>query len=233
MMTRRVIGILALGSIASPIPALAQNPEQLLKWAGAQVIHYDVVAEYSAPTSIIRPEGGLPGKVSGAYETVVKDRFEISFDYSPTQVAVIGKPVFGNSASVVAPGLFAGACRQPPPVTGTYDHLEVVDVGTEPNGLVLTTKRTYVAGSVPLLNEVAVCGLHPVPAMTAMVTHRVPILPGTYIAMPQIAATARNMVGDEGSSAPNKVIVGTDGKTMILDDSERGWKYTYTLRITK
>lgn len=221
-------------ALFAPVAFVQQmDPELLMKWATAEVIHYDVVAEYSAPTSILsNGSAGLPGKVSGSDRVAVKDRFEISVDAGRAHIGVVGKPAIRNFPSTVAANPFEGACRQPPPISGAYDHIEVLDYKYEVNSLVLTTKRTYPAGSVPLLNEVGVCGLHPVAARTETVIHHLPLIEGTLLAMP--ASGARFRVGDEDSgSAPNRLIVQPDGKTAVLDDSSRGWKYTYTLKIVK
>lgn len=85
-------------------------------------------------------------------------------------MALVGKPVFRNSASTVAANLFEGACQKPPPLTGSYDHLEIIDARFAFNELQLTSKRTFPAGSVPLINELGRCGLMPVAARTVMET---------------------------------------------------------------
>ena len=86
--------------------------------------------------------------------------------------------------------------------------------------------------AAPLLNETNTCSLHPVAARTAAVLHSVPVIPGTFLSKVTPAPT-NVAVGEEGKSALNKVIVGQDAKTMVLDDSSRGWKYTYTPSVVK
>jgi hypothetical protein len=228
--------VAALGAgvaMASVEAARDQDMELRMKWALAEDVHYDVVAEYSAPTEILGPVNESQGRWSGASKAPVADRFEISFDMSPMTRTPIGKVAFKNYPSVVGPGLFAGACQQPPPLKGSYEHLEVVEATVEGTDVVLTTTRTFPEGSVPITNETVPCALHVAPATTRTLTHRVVVIPGTFLATPALAPTNIATVGEENSSAPNKVIVAGDGKTMVLDNSARGWKYTYTLRIVK
>ena len=229
-----IVSSVAVGLAMSPVEAARpQDPEALMKWARAEVVHYDIVGEYAAPTVILsNGPAGLPGKWSGSDRVAVKDRFEISLDAGRAHIGVVGKPVIRNAPSTVAANVFEGACRQPPPLTGAYDHIEVIAYKYEVNSLVLTTRRTYPAGSVPLTNEVGACGLHPVAARTETVIHHLPLIEGTFLAMP--AAAPRFRLGDQDiSSAPNRLIVQPDGKTAVLDDSSRGWKYTYTLKVVK
>jgi hypothetical protein len=225
--------VVASGVVFTSLDAAREQDMELrMKWALAEDVHYDVVGEYSAPTEILWPGPNQPGMGSGTRTAPVTDRFEISFDMSPMTRTLIGKVAFKNFPSVVGPGLFAGACQQPPPVKGSYEHLEIVDAKFEGTDVVLTTKRTYPEGSLPITND-AGCGLHAAAATTRTLTHRVPYIPGTFLATPALAPTNIPTVGEENSAATNKVIVGKDGKTMVLDNSERGWKYTYALRIVK
>ena len=85
---------LALGLAASEATVSGQNMELFMKWAAAEIVHYDVVGEYSAPTVILDAAGGLPGgKGRGVDRVVVKDRFEASFDWGPV-AGLVGRPVF-------------------------------------------------------------------------------------------------------------------------------------------
>ena len=229
-----VVGTLVVGvTLSSLVAAHTQNPEELMKWGLAEVVHYDIVGEYAAPTMIVAPGGGLPGMWSGSDRVAVTDRFEISLDAGRAHIGVVGKPVIRNFPSTMAAKVFEGACRQPPPLSGRYEHIEVIDYKYGINELDLTTKRTYPGASVPLTNEVGHCGLHPVPGRTDTVTHRLPVIEPTFLAMPGALRSASRIGDVDTPSAPNKVTVQPDGKTLIVDDSSRGWKYTYTLRIVK
>jgi hypothetical protein len=117
-------------------------------------------------------------------------------------------------------------------LTGSYEHLDIAEIKFEGGALRLAATRTFPAGSAPLLNETNTCSLHPVAARTAAVLHSVPVIPGTFLSKVTPAPT-NVAVGEEGKSALNKVIVGQDAKTMVLDDSSRGWKYTYTPSVVK
>jgi len=228
-----LVATLALGLPLSSAAVSGQDFELRMKWALAEIVHYDIVGEYSAPVEILSAPGGTgDGKGSGVNRVTVKDRFEVSLDWAPTQVSLVGKPVFKNYPSTVASNLFEGACQQAPPLSGSYDHIEIIDFKVVLAELELSTRRTFPGGSVPVLNEMGRCGLIPVAAKTETVMHRLPILLGTLFATPELAPT-NTRVGDAGTSAATKLIVGRDGKTMVLDDSSRGWKYTYTLKIVK
>lgn len=205
-----VVTALAIALTAPEARAQDIDAELLLKWGGAQTVHYDVVAEYAGEMTILRGSNRWGG------EALVKDRFEVSFDWSPVQTKLVGKPVFKNFPSTVPPDIFARSCAQPP-ITGNYDHVEITDVKPSVLGLELAVKRTYPAGQIPYLNEVGKCGLIASPAKTETLTHEIIPPSGTFFATPHLA--------------PKNVTVGKDGKTIVVVDKDKGWKYTYTLRI--
>jgi len=214
----------ALVLLAAPLaslPAQQMDMEMRMKWALAELVHYDVVAEYSAPTSTL---------IDGGYKTAVKDRFELSFDYAPTKVSVVGKPAFKNVASTVS-NVYEGVCRQPE-VNGPYEHLEVLDTKPAMGTVDLTIKRTFPAGGTPFVNEEGKCGLRPAAARVETVTHSIPVIPGTFFATPSLAP--KHVRIGEKASETNTVTIGKDEKTIVVDDSAvNGWKYTYTLKIAK
>src|SRR5262245_47443411 len=88
---------LVLGLFAPPAEAQQIDPELFMKWSTAEMVHYDVVAEYSRSTEILT--GGSHGRWR---KVAVKDRFEISFDVSPATATFLGKPVFKNLPSTVS-----------------------------------------------------------------------------------------------------------------------------------
>lgn len=193
----------------------AQDVQLMLKWGQAQDIHYDVVGEYSGEVMIMH------GHYVG-HNAPVTDRFELGFDWNPVESTLIGKPIFKNFPSTLPANTFANSCMQPPPLTGTYEHFDILDAKLHSLAdISFTIKRTYPGGSIPYFNEEHVCSLDPSPARTETITSGVGVLiiPGIYFAMPQ--------------SAGANVTVMKDGKTIILDDKANGWKYTYTLRIVK
>jgi len=162
-----------------------------------------------------------------AYPTQVKDRYEIGFDWSPTEMTMVGKPVFKNFPSTLPVGTPARAsfnaqtCPQPR-MTGSYDHVEVIGAKTGmlgSNSLELSVKRTYPAGAIPYATEVPGCtNWADTPAKTETVTEGLFVPPGMYLAMPAAAAPG--------------MTIGKDGKTINFQD-KLGWAYVYTLRIVK
>ena len=224
---------LILALFTPPAEAQQIDPELLMKWSMAEVIHYDVVAEYSHSTEILT--GGSFGRWR---QVAVKDRFEISFDVSPATAAFVGKPVFKNLPSTVSK-VFEGTPCQPPKVDGPYEHLEVIDVKTGLGQLELTAKRVYPAGASPYpyqgdragLDEKNACSLEAIAAKTVTVTHVIPAIPGKFLVMPQLAP--KHIRIGEKVSETSEVKIGNDQKTIVVDDPPNGWKYTYTIRIVK
>ena len=107
-------------------------------------------------------------------------------------------------------------------MAGTYDHAEVTDAKSGPvgtNALVLSLNRAEAAGAVPYVNENGCNNWANAVAKLVPATLSVQVPPGMYLAMPQAAGKT--------------ITVGTDGKTMVLEDKASSWKYTYTLRIVK
>jgi hypothetical protein len=113
-MKSRTAGVIAFAA-ASVVSLTAGPQDQMdmelrMKWATAELVHYDVVAEYAAPTPVLT-----------SHKTAVKDRFEVGFDYVPLKVAIVGTPVFKNSVSTVS-NVFDEVCM-PLKVNGPYEHL--------------------------------------------------------------------------------------------------------------
>ena len=199
-----------------------QNVQELTKWASAQMVHYDVVAEFAGPANVMVTTVPVIGGAL-TYSAQVQDRFEVGFDWSPTSMELMGKPTFKNFASSLPKGTPPGreGCASPKPA-GTYEHADVTDAKNGPagsNALVLSLKRTQAAGAVPYVNENGCNNWANAAATVVTTTLGMQVPPGMYLAMPQAAG--------------NTITVGTDGKTMVLDDKASNWKYTYTLRIVK
>jgi hypothetical protein len=143
------------------------------------------------------------------------------------QRALVGKPVIKNLPTTCSK-VFEGACRQPV-INGPYEHADVVDAKAGVGDLELTVKRMYPSGSVPSQHEKGECALNPVPPETVTVKHVLPAIPGMFLAMPQAPLTHIKI--GESVSENNKVTFGKDQKTILIDDTEDGWKYTYTLTV--
>ncbi len=215
------VTVLALALVVSPVDA--EQFDEMLKWTSAEVIHYDVVAEYAGVTAIlVNPESGP----TNSYQTEVSDRYEVSFDWNPTEMAIFGKPVIKNFPSALPKGKPGGSMfGQPCPeqkTDGAYDHVEVISVKTGmpgSNSVELTLKRAYPAGKVAYAGEGACVNWYNMPAKTETMTGGFLVSLGMYFGMPEAAGSGLS--------------VGKDGKTMILVDEPNGWKYKYTLRIVK
>ena len=218
----RVVTALGLAILVSTVHA--QNIDEMVKWTSAEVVHYDVVAEYTGTTPVLVPIKGAPVT---SYPTQVKDRYEIGFDWSPTEMTMVGKPVFKNFPSTLPGGtparssFNAQTCPQPR-MTGSYDHVEVIGAKTGmmgSNSLELSVKRTYPAGAIPYATETGGCvNWADTPAKVDTVTEGLFVPPGMYLAMPAAASPG--------------MTIGKDGKTIAVQNKS-GWAYTYTLRIVK
>ena len=217
-----IVGATVVGAIVVAwcvLPARAQNVEEMMKWQTATAIHYDVVAEYAGTTQILKSKP--PG-----YAAAVKDRFEINFDWSPTDMAMIGQATFKNfSATVPAqfPGLTSmGKPCPSPKVNGAFDYAEVrgAKSGTPgSNSIALAMARTFPAGAFSYALEGACDIWQEAQQTTDTFTMGLQVPPGMYFAVPQ--------------AVPSNMTVGKDGKTMTLVDKANGWTYTYTVRVAR
>lgn len=221
-MKSRTAGVIAC--VAVSVGSLAadrqdqMDMELRMKWATAELVHYDVAAEYSAPTPVL-----------ARHKTAVKDRFELSFDYVPLKVAIVGKPIFKNSVSTVST-VFEDVCMQPQ-VNGPYEHLDIIDAKPGMGALELTIKRTFPPGARPGINETTgKCELTPVEGKVDTLAYQIPVIPGTVFGTPMLAP-GHVRIG-ESASENNTVTIGKDQKTIVVD-AGNGWKYTYSLRIAK
>ena len=218
----RVVTAFGLAILATTVRA--QNIDEMVKWTSAEVVHYDVIAEYTGTTPVLVP---MKGASVTSYPTQVKDRYEIGFDWNPTEMVMVGKPVFKNFPSTLPAGtparssFNAQACPQPR-MTGSYDHVEVTGAKTGmlgSNSLELSVRRTYPAGAIPYATEVGGCvNWAEAPAKVDTLTAGLFVPPGMYLAMPATAGAG--------------ITIGNDGKTINFQD-KLGWAYVYTLRIVK
>lgn len=212
-----IAGILVLGSAASRVGAQAPPELQaMLKWQQAQTIRYDVVAEYKGETAVVEMPGNSP---VGPSRVLVADRYEISFDWNPNEMAMAGNAVLKNFPATLPAEMPSGKCGSLK-LAGPYDHVEVLSAQTGPagsNSVQLSIKRTFPAAALSYANEKGVCTPLTVPAATSTDVAGVVVPLGLFFAIP--------------SAVPSNITVGKDGRTMTLKDRE--WTYTYTLRIVK
>ena len=220
----RALFVAALGLTILLPTTHAQNVDEMVRWTSAEVVHYDVVAEFTGETAILVPNKGAPVT---SYSTQVKDRYEIGFDWNPIEMTMVGKPVFKNYPSTLPggtparPSFNAQTCPQPK-IAGSYDHVEVLAAKTGmmgSNSLELSVKRSFPAGAIPYATEMPGCvNWADAPAKIDTVTEGLFVPPGMYLAMPAAAAPG--------------MTIGKDGKTINFQN-KLGWAYTYTLRIVK
>jgi hypothetical protein len=217
-----VLGVLVAGSV----PLAAGDRQQVdmelyMRWAQAQLVHYDVVADYSGQTPIL----------VGAAKASVKDRFEVSFDYVPMSGTITGKPVFKNVVTTFST-VFEVVCAKPQ-VNGPYEHLDIVDTKPAKTTLELTIKRSFPSGALPGRSDTTgECGLGPVAAHVETLVDKIPAIPGMFFAMP--GKTPTHIQIGEHSSQTGAVTFAKDGKTIVVDDTAtNGWKYTYTVTIVE
>ncbi len=197
--------------VGVPLAAQQPNLELMAKWSGAEVVHYDVVAVFDGETVLLRSSGVV-------HQAPVKDRVEVSFDWSQTEYKLVGTPVVKNFPSTVAVGAPREGCP-PARIDGHYEHADVTAAkGVEYNPVLeLSGTRSFPAGAIPTQNETGPCGSAWLdsPARTEPAVVGVLVHPSMYLAMPS-------------GTAPG-VTLGQDGKTMTFVD--KGWTYTYTLAL--
>ena len=148
----RVVTALGLAILVSTVHA--QNIDEMVKWTSAEVVHYDVVAEYTGTTPVLVPIKGAPVT---SYPTQVKDRYEIGFDWSPTEMAMVGKPVFKNFPSTLPVGTPARSSFNAQACPQHFQELAIsglvtVDALPHPGGafqFALQTIPRFVRGSTP------------------------------------------------------------------------------------
>jgi len=210
----------AVVAFAQPLPA--QDMDEFMKWAAAEDVHYDVVAEYTGLAKVlVAPDDS---RAVAGYEAAVTDRYEVSFDWNPTQMAMIGEPRFKNFPSTTTndlPGgsMFGMACPSPK-IEGSYEHMDVVAAKAGmpgSNSIEVTGNRTHPPGQVAFAGEGPCNNWQPMPGRIESVTDGVFVPPGSYFAMSGMADSNTRV------DSANHVI------TVINQSS--GWKYTYTLRI--
>ncbi len=203
-----LVSSLALG--ATPVTAQQPDLDLMAKWSGAEVVHYDVVAEYSGETEILNV-----GSVT--YRAPVQDRIEVGFDWHQLEMKLVGMPVIKNFPTTVAQGKAIPPCPLAR-VTGAYEHANATAASSVAYNpvLELASTRTFPAGAMPHRDELG-CGnsWDEVAAKTAPVSVGILVLPSLYLAMPAAAGAS--------------VTVGKDGKTMTSTISV--WTYTYPLSI--
>jgi len=215
-------GIALLGLAVSASVARAQDPNDMMKWVMAEVIHYDVVAAYSGDAVIMTSDGDPPVR----YSTRVTDRFEMGFDWNPSTMSLVGVPTFRNFPSALpdgTPGFISMGIQCPgPKVNSPYDHFEVTGAtagAMGSNSLELSLTRTYAAGSVAFANEYGCENWAETSDTSDVVTHGIFVPPGMYLAMPKETLAA------------NITVSGPDA--IVIEDEKTGWQYTYSLKVKK
>jgi hypothetical protein len=199
--------------LLSAFPLSAQDMAEMQKWAGAKLIHYHLVGEYSGPVTMI-PSAEREIKVN------VSDRIEIDFDWNNMQA--VGQPVVKNFPSKNAPPEAIPGCPAVK-VNGTLEYFTLQSVDVSPM-MILHGKRDLPAGSVPKadVNEVKPCafyGWDDVAASAPAVEMKVQLPQPMMLAMP---------------AAPGfEMEFSKDHKSFIQKINTDGWVWTMTPTIVR
>ena len=212
-----IIGVaLVLGVLVSTRESAAQNVDLMAKWTAATVVNYKVTGEFSGEAVLFTADK-MPGRGT------VTDRFEVEFDWNPSEFAMIGTPIIKNFPSKLVSVLKNGTCTTT--VSGAFEHATVVELRNDPalgmaNAVHAEVQRELPAGTVAGVNEVGPCAAIR-QATARSVRHRiaVPAPNGMMLAMPSGQAGYQH-----------------NGKAFIIkatSSTEKGWTYTVTPTIVK
>lgn len=214
---RAIVGVfLVLGALVSARESAAQNIDLMAKWTSATVVNYKVTAEFSGEAVLFSADG-LKGR------GMVTDRFEVEFDWNPSEFAMIGTPKIRNFPSKLVSVLKNHTCTTT--VSGAFEHATIVELRNDPalamaNAVHAETQRDLPAGTVASASEVGPCAMV-LQAAAQSVRHRiaVPAPNGMMLAMPS----------GQGAYQHN-------GKSFIIkagSTEDKGWTYTVTPTIVK
>lgn len=203
-----VIGCLGMRASRVGAQTPAVDMDLMAKWSAVTVVHYAVTGEYNATPTVIRGAKGYRRDAN------VTDRVEIGFDWDQNETALVGTPTFKNFPTTVS--MIAVPTCPPARINGAYEHWDLVSVKQVSTVLQLAVKRSYPAASIPYAGEAQPCGVGWDDAAAKSETSDVMllVLPTLYFAMP--------------SAGGATVSISKDGKSMVLDDRNNGWTWTYT-----
>lgn len=198
--------ILLSGSRAS-----AQDMAEMAKWAGAKLIHWHLVGDYSAKLTI------LPGKENMVTANVT-DHLEIDFDWDNT--TIVGTPVIKNFPTKVGPQESGSACKDFK-VNGTPEYFTLNSISPMAVMLTLQGKQDRPAGSVSYANDDnSPCDQREnVAASSSPVTMKLQLPQAMMLAMP--------------STPGFEMEITKDRKSFIQKINTDGWVWTMTPTLVK
>ena len=199
---------LILTSLFLSAPAAAQDMAAMEKWAKVEIVHYEVVGEFT------RKHVQIPPTDADLYADVF-ERVTLSFDWNKKKGVIVGTPKIQNEAARVSN--LMGMEKKCPTgkLNGPYEHFDVVEIrqAKPREALELVGKRihpdTMVADS---------CGSKLRLFKGATVAAKEYIAPPD----PQMLAMA-GMVPKDGP-----ITVTPDGKSIVMKALNNNWVWTYT-----
>ena len=223
MMERRatlvicVAGLVLAGGASLSLRAASLNVDLMARWTVATIVQYTVIAEFSGEAVLFPLNGGLAGRGT------VTDRFEVEFDWNPSEFSMTGKPVIRNFPSKLGAVSKNGTCTVA--VSGPFEHATIVELRNDPvlgmaNAVHAEVRRDLPSGTFATNNEVGPCAnVLSAAARTVRQRIAVPAPQGMMLAMP---------TGQAGYQHNGKsfVIKGTSTE-------DRGWTFTVTPTIVK
>jgi hypothetical protein len=199
--------------VAGPAAAQQPNVELMAKWAGYEVVRYEVTGVHASEKTTIGK-----GQMRSIFSPKVNDRFQLAFSWDQNQYAVVGTPTFANSPTTAQPPVPDAKCG-PARLTGAYEHLTVTAFGNAMGPAVeIKAKRDYPAAEIPYFGETE-CGLDRAAAKSEPANFSLLFPPTAYFGMP--------------AAAGKDVTVNAATSTIVITDKANGWTWTYKVSPVK
>lgn len=189
-------------------PAAAQDTAAMQKWAKAEIVHYEVVGEFT------QKHVQIPPTDADLYADVF-ERVTLSFDWNKNKGVIVGTPKIQNDAARVSN--LMGMDKKCPTgkLNGPYEHFDVVEIrqAKPKEALELVGKR-----------------IHPDTMVADSCSSKLRLFKGTtvaareYIAPPDPQVLAMAGMIQKGSP----ITVTPDGKSIVMKALNNNWVWTYT-----
>lgn len=189
-------------------PAAAQDMAAMEKWAKVEIVHYEVVGEFT------RKHVQIPPTDADLYADVF-ERVTLFFDWNKKKGVIVGTPTIRNDAARVSN--LVGMEKKCPTgkLNGPYEHFDVVEIrqAKPREALELVGKR-----------------IHPDTMVADSCNSKLRLFKGAtvaakeYIGPPDPQALA--MAGMIPKDGP--ITVTPDGKSIVMKALNNNWIWTYT-----
>ncbi|MBX3675959.1 MAG: hypothetical protein KF853_02945 [Rhodocyclaceae bacterium] len=189
-------------------PAAAQDMAAMQKWEKVEIVHYEVVGEFT------RKHVQIPPTDADLYADVF-ERVTLSFDWNKKKGVIVGTPTIKNDAARVSN--LMGMDKKCPTgkLNGPYEHFDVVEIrqAKPREALELVGKR-----------------IHPDTMVADSCNSKLRLFKGAtvaakeYIGPPDPQALA--MAGMIPKDGP--ITVTPDGKSIVMKALNNNWIWTYT-----